>query len=155
MSFAAPVQTVERIEIHAFSDIFQTDAFQHAGSPERWCRDRLCRSCIGRDRSSCLYCGVLFRLTIGGFTLALKQCLLCNAPYKRRAFFLRIGKMVNYIQSLEGIARVKDTRIVGNGRSIVRLLIDKEDAPTKRTINSRPTNDHREMQTALVQFLHA
>ena len=39
MRLAAPVETEKRVEVHAGSDIFQANAFQHARPPERRLRD--------------------------------------------------------------------------------------------------------------------
>src|SRR5712692_4214279 len=65
------------------------------------------------------------------------------------------GEFVDDIQTLEGIARVKDARFVGKRRGLRRLFIDKEDAPSIGAVNGGSSYNDGEGQVSPVQFLYA
>ena len=64
------------------------------------------------------------------------------------------GQFIDNVKSLKSIASVEDAWIESNRSRFGFLIVNKEDASSKRTIDCRTTNDDWEVEFAFIQFLH-
>src|SRR5947199_8000474 len=102
MSFTAPVQAEERVQVHARRNIFDADAVENSWPPERRLRNRQGWYNAARRLFSLCLLRCLWRCS-RRFLQSLPQRLFLDALNKGRTFFSCTRQPVNDFQSLNGL----------------------------------------------------